>query len=229
MASSGSEDPKLSPEIEKLSKQLEADPLSKAFIPLGEEYVKAGLLEEAAIVLEDGVKIYPTFTTALVALGRVYVQLEQLPKAYEVLQEAARINPDNLVAHRTLARIYADQGILDAARQCCEKVLFVHPKDEEILALKADLEAKATQRGDDGAPATPEQVQPTDKFDPVDAAGKDPSAEAAAAGKTLQGADQADSEAAVDTAGADDAAAGGNAKLTALEKALERVRERRSS
>ena len=61
-------------EIDRLALQLVKDPHSKVFMPLAEEYVKAGMWQEAAAVLEDGLKYYPGFITAMVALGRAYDQ-----------------------------------------------------------------------------------------------------------------------------------------------------------
>ncbi|MGH7182679.1 MAG: hypothetical protein ACREJN_11970, partial [Nitrospiraceae bacterium] len=59
-------------ELDRLATQLAKDPHSKAFMPLAEEYGKAGMWQEAAAVLEDGLKLYPGFITAMVALGRAY-------------------------------------------------------------------------------------------------------------------------------------------------------------
>ncbi len=131
--------PPLSPEVEKLKKQLLGDRKSKAFIPLAEEYVKAGLLHEAALVLEDGLKEFPAFITALVALGRVCIQLDDTPRATEVLQEAVKISPDNVLAHRMLARLYVKEQAWEAAKRSCDMALFSYPKDEEMLALKTEI------------------------------------------------------------------------------------------
>lgn len=135
-------------EIEKLKKQLLADRKSKAFIPLAEEYVRAGMLREAVLVLEDGLKEYPTFITALVALGRVCVQLDDIPRATAVLQEAVKISPDNVMAHRMLARLHVKSQAWEAAGRSCDMVLFGYPKDEEMLALKTEI---ARHLGQDAA------------------------------------------------------------------------------
>ena len=51
-------------EIDRLAVQLAKDPRSKVFMPLAEEYGKAGMWQEAAGVLEDGLTLYPGFITA---------------------------------------------------------------------------------------------------------------------------------------------------------------------
>ena len=95
-------------EIDRLATQFAKDPHSKAFLPLAEEYCKVGMWEEAVSVLEDGLKHYPGFITAMVVLGRAYDQLNQATKARAVLEGAIKLSPENLRAHRTLIRIYAD-------------------------------------------------------------------------------------------------------------------------
>jgi len=128
-------------EIDQLARTLAKDPGSKAFMPLAEEYGKAGMWQEAVSVLESGLKVYPGFVTAMVALGRAYDQLNQPVKAKAVLEEAIRASPENLRAHRTLAKIYAVQGVIDSARKSCNVVLAANPADQEALALRATLDA----------------------------------------------------------------------------------------
>lgn len=145
----------LSPEIDKLAKKLAKDPQSKVFLQLAEEYVKADLFPEAASVLEEGLKTYPTFLTARVALGRVYYQLGLVPKAKAMLEEAVKMSPDNLLAHRTLAQLYVHEGESEPALRSCSVVLSANPKDEEILALKATID----QGPGSGHPSAPQKVQ----------------------------------------------------------------------
>jgi tetratricopeptide (TPR) repeat protein len=99
-------------EIDRLAIALAKEPGSKVFIPLAEEYGKAGRWEEAVAVLEGGLKTYPGFITAMVALGRAYEQVNQPVKAKAILEEAIKVSPDNLRAHRTLAKLYTTQEAL---------------------------------------------------------------------------------------------------------------------
>lgn len=126
-------------EIDRLATQLAKDPHSKAFLPLAEEYCKVGMWEEAVAVLEDGLKHYPGFITAMVVLGRAYNQLKQLTKARAVLEGAVKLSPDNLRAHRTLTKIYASQGLTEEALKSCRVILAMNPRDEEALSVQASL------------------------------------------------------------------------------------------
>lgn len=142
-------------EIDRLALALAKEPGSKAFIPLAEEYGKAGMWEEAAAVLEDGLKTYPSFITAMVALGRTYDQLNQPVKAKAILEEAVKLSPENLRAHRTLAKIYVAQGAKDSALRSCNVILAVNSQDQEALSLRATLDASASP----SAAQPPKQLQ----------------------------------------------------------------------
>jgi len=128
-------------EIDRLATTLAKDRASKVFIPLAEEYGKAGMWSEAAGVLEDGLKYYPGFITAMVALGRAYDQLSQPTKAKAILEEAIKISPENLRAHRTLAKIYTAEGSTAEALRSCDVILALNPLDQESLSLRASLDA----------------------------------------------------------------------------------------
>ncbi|WHZ29505.1 MAG: hypothetical protein OJF51_004307 [Nitrospira sp.] len=131
-------------EIDRLALAFVKEPGSKVFIPLAEEYGKAGMWEEAVAVLEDGLKTNPGFITAMVALGRAYEQLSQAVKAKAILEEAIKLSPDNLRAHRTLAKLYAAQGAKEAAIRSCNVILSVNPHDQEALSLRAGLDMPTT-------------------------------------------------------------------------------------
>ncbi|MDH4086609.1 MAG: tetratricopeptide repeat protein [Nitrospira sp.] len=131
-------------EIDRLALVFAKDPGSKVFIPLAEEYGKAGMWEEAVAVLEDGLKAYPGFITAMVALGRAYEQMNQPVKAKAILEEAIKVSPDNLRAHRILAKLYTAQGAKESAIRSCNVILSLNPHDQEALSLCAGLEVPTT-------------------------------------------------------------------------------------
>ena len=146
-------------EIDRLATQLAKDPHSKVFMPLAEEYGKVGMWQEAAAVLEDGLKLYPGFITAMVALGRAYDHMAQTTKAKAILEESVKLSPENLRAHRTLIKIYTSQGLNESALQSCAVILTVNPRDEEALSAQSALggplkHKKEPERPKPAAPVT---------------------------------------------------------------------------
>ncbi len=133
-------------EIDRMAAQLAKDPHSKVFMPLAEEYGKVGMWQEAAGVLEDGLKFYPGFITAMVALGRAYDHMGEATKAKAILEESVKLSPENLRAHRTLIKIYQSQGLNESALQSCAVILAVNPRDEEALSVQSALGGPLKQK-----------------------------------------------------------------------------------
>ncbi|WP_455243336.1 tetratricopeptide repeat protein [Petrachloros mirabilis] len=147
-------------EIDRLATQLAKDPQSKVFLPLAEEYCKVGMWEEAVSVLEEGLKYYPGFITAMVALGRAYDQLNQPTKARAVLEGAVKLSPDNLRAHRTLIKIYQTQGLTEEVLRSCSVILTMNPRDEEALSIQASLKVQAAPPSDIPSAPMPQATGP---------------------------------------------------------------------
>jgi tetratricopeptide (TPR) repeat protein len=130
----------LSPQILHLIDQVAKDPTSKLFMPLAEEYMKCGMLDEAMMVLNDGLKAHPYFFSAKVTLGKVYLERDQIEDAKKQFEEVIEVCPDNLFAHRKLAKIYRDESDLERARTSCQVVLSANPNDAEMKSLRDDIE-----------------------------------------------------------------------------------------
>ena len=143
MASSPRIDPSTAAEIDRLATAVAKDPRSKEFLPLADEYIKVGMWQEAAGILEDGLKAYPGFVTAMAALGRVYDQLGQPAKAKAILEDVIKQRPDNLRAHRILAKLYHAEGKADSALVSCTAILSANPFDEEAAAIKRSITGTA--------------------------------------------------------------------------------------
>lgn len=152
--------PAIAAEIDRLATAVAKDPRSKDFLPLADEYIKAGMWQEAAAVLEDGLTVYPGFLTAMAALGRVYDQLGQSAKAKTILEEVITQRPDNLRAHRILAKLYHGEGQAELALRSCTAILNANPLDEEALAVKRRIT---------GAPDDPLPSKRDKKRSPTDA------------------------------------------------------------
>ena len=159
-------------EIDRLALALAKEPGSKVFISLAEEYGKAGMWEEAVAVLEDGLKTYPGFITAMVALGRAYEQLNQPVKAKAILEEAIKSSPDNLRAHRILAKLYGAQGDKEAAIRSCNVILSINPHDQEALSLRSGLDVPTTHGAAQSQGQLDEQLVKASSLDSVSLRGK---------------------------------------------------------
>ncbi|HTR45553.1 MAG TPA: tetratricopeptide repeat protein [Thermodesulfovibrionales bacterium] len=121
-------------ELEKLRQKVEKDPASRLFLPLAEEYRKAGKLDEAITVLLSGLEQHPAYTSARVAMGRIYLEKEMLPEAQAEFEKVVSVVPDNLFAHKKLAEIYREREETDRALSSYRTVLMLNPLDEDAKA-----------------------------------------------------------------------------------------------
>ncbi|GMT47325.1 MAG: hypothetical protein IEMM0007_0891 [bacterium] len=118
-------------DIGKLKARLEKDPSSKLFVPLAEEYRKAGMYDEAIEVLLKELDKQPAYTTARVSLGKIYLEKGQAEKARGEFERVIEAVPDNLFAQKKLAEIYNLMGDSEKAGICLQQVLEINPRDEE--------------------------------------------------------------------------------------------------
>jgi tetratricopeptide (TPR) repeat protein len=136
--------------IERLKEKLDKDPNSKLFVPLAEEYKKAGMFEEAIEVLTKGLEKQPTYLSARVSLGKIYIERGMPDAAKTEFEKVIAVIPDNLYAHKKLAEIHKDLGEKDDSIRELKTVLRLNPTDEWAAASLSEIEKEA-------APAPPDR------------------------------------------------------------------------
>lgn len=139
-------------EIERLKEKVDKDPNSKLFIPLAEEYKKAGMFDEAIDVLTKGLEKQPGYMSARVSLGKIYFERGMLQEAKAEFEKVIGAIPDNLYAHKKLAEISRDLGERDKAVKEFKTVLKLNPMDEWAATNLSDIE---------GVPKPHHEVQET--------------------------------------------------------------------
>jgi tetratricopeptide (TPR) repeat protein len=126
-------------EIAKLTERISKDIKSKLFVPLAEEYKKAGDLDMAIHVLSEGLKNNPSYVTARSVLGKLLLEKGELSRAQKEFEEVVKAIPDNILAQRKLGDICALQNRPDEALKQYKAVLSLNPRDEEVASLVADI------------------------------------------------------------------------------------------
>ena len=132
-------------EIERLKEKIEKDPFSKLFVPLAEEYKKAGMYDEAIDVLTGGLEKQPGYLSARVSLGKIYVERGLPDSARVEFEKVIESIPDNLYAHKKLAEIYKDLGEKERAAEEFKTVLRLNPADEWAATSLAEIEETEEQ------------------------------------------------------------------------------------
>ncbi len=127
-------------DIERLKEKIEKDPNSKLFVPLAEEYKKAGMYDEAIDLLTKGLERQPGYLSARVSLGKIYIERGMLNEAMVEFEKVIAAIPDNLYAHKKLSEIYRDLGEKDKAVKEFRMVLKLNPMDEGAASSLAEIE-----------------------------------------------------------------------------------------
>ncbi|MEW6585155.1 MAG: tetratricopeptide repeat protein [Nitrospirota bacterium] len=127
-------------DIDRLKEKIAKDPNSKLFVPLAEEYKKAGMLDEAVDVLTKGLEQQPGYLSARVSLGKIYMERAMLAEAKMEFEKVTDAIPDNLYAHKKLAEIYRELGDKDGSIHEFRTVLKLNPMDEWALTNLAEME-----------------------------------------------------------------------------------------
>jgi tetratricopeptide (TPR) repeat protein len=118
--------------IEQLEQRLAADPNSRMFVQLAEEYRKAGLLDDAIGVCEEGLKKHPDYLSAQVALGRALLEAESYDRAGEQFEAVLARIPDNILANKFLGETCHRLGRYEEAIQKYQVVQTLAPEDTEL-------------------------------------------------------------------------------------------------
>jgi len=119
----------------------EADPSSRVFLQLAEEYRHQGRVKEALDVLDRGLKEHPGYLSALVAKGRCHLELGEPEPARTVLERVVKQDATQMVANKLLVRAYLDTGEPDRARERLDLYSLLNDSDPEIEELRRRLHA----------------------------------------------------------------------------------------
>jgi tetratricopeptide (TPR) repeat protein len=118
--------------IEELEKRLAADPNSRMFVQLAEEYRKAGMLDQAIDCCEKGLKKHPQYPSARVALGRALLEAGSFDRASAEFEAVLKQVPDNILAHKFLGETYHRLGRLEEALKKYKVASTLAPEDTEL-------------------------------------------------------------------------------------------------
>jgi tetratricopeptide (TPR) repeat protein len=127
--------------ITQLRNRWEADPSSRIFLQLAEEYRHQGRIKEALAVLDRGLKEHPGYLSALVAKGRCHLELGEPEAARGVLERVVKQDATQMVANKLLVRAYLDTGEADKARERLDLYSLLNDSDPEIEELRRRLRA----------------------------------------------------------------------------------------
>jgi tetratricopeptide (TPR) repeat protein len=128
-------------EIAKLEALYANNPGGRVFTHLAEAYRKAGELDRARAILEEGLAKHAGYASAHVVLGRVLMGLEQDDEAVATFRRVLELDPHNLIALRSLGDLSRAAGRNDEALRYFEDLRHLDPSSEGIADVIAELQA----------------------------------------------------------------------------------------
>ncbi|HOX26530.1 MAG TPA: tetratricopeptide repeat protein [Candidatus Krumholzibacteria bacterium] len=151
-------------QIAHFENRLQADPRSRAFLPLADLYRRTGQLDRARQVLERGLEIHPHLVIARAAFGQVLAELGEPAAATDALLAVVAQDPDNVLAIRLLAQCAAARDDWPAACECGERLLRLEPDDpgarETVREARRRLGTAAPAPDAPRPPSTPSAPSP---------------------------------------------------------------------
>lgn len=130
-------------EIAKLEALYGENPDGRVFIHLAEAYRRAGELDQALGVLQDGIGRHADYSSAHVVLGRVLQDQGKEPEAADAFRRVLELDAHNLVALRCLGDIARNTGRGEEALGYYRRLQEMEPADEELKDLILELEGGA--------------------------------------------------------------------------------------
>ncbi len=152
--------------IEDLEKRLTADPNSKIFVQLAEEYRKAGQPEDAVATCRDGLEKHPNYFSARVALGRALLETDGLEEARAEFETVLQQVPDNLLALKFLGESFHKLGRLDEALSKYELASTLSPEDADLAERIQQVQAAAAAAQAGPSPAADPSTPPGEQSTP---------------------------------------------------------------
>ena len=138
--------------IDELKKKFDENP-RRYFAPLANEYRKAGDVAEAIRLCRAHLPQQPGHMSGHIVFGQALFEAQELDEARTVFEAALALDPENLIALRHLGDIAKGNGDTAGARGWYQRVLDADPRNEDIAAQMASLDAMPDAPSTDAVPA----------------------------------------------------------------------------
>src|SRR5262245_61347729 len=92
-------------EIEKLEARYAENPDGRYFAPLADAYRKAGRVDDALQLVDQGLTKHPEYLSAHIVRGRCYLDKKDDPAALAAFQRVLDLDTENIIALKSLSEI----------------------------------------------------------------------------------------------------------------------------
>ena len=130
-------------EIDKLEARWRENPKGRNFAPLADAYRKAGLIDNAVMLLETGLKLHPDYVSAHIVFARCLVDKKDDAGAQNLFKQVLDLDGENIIALRGLAELAQRNGKYDQEVEWLSRLLNADPMNGDAAEALARAKGKA--------------------------------------------------------------------------------------
>jgi len=133
-------------EIDKLEARWRENPKGRNFAPLADAYRKAGLIDNAIDLLQNGLKLHPDYVSAYIVYARCLIDKKDDAGAQDVFRRVLALDGENIIALRVLAEIAERNGRFEEAVEWLTRLLNADPMNGDAAEALARAKGKVTTK-----------------------------------------------------------------------------------
>ena len=133
-------------EIDKLEARFRDNPKGRNFAPLADAYRKAGLIDNAIDLCQNGLKLHPDYVSAYIVYARCLVDKKDDAGAQGVFQQVLELDSENIIALRGLAELAERNGRLNDEVEWLTRLLNADPMNGDAADALARAKSKAAAK-----------------------------------------------------------------------------------
>ena len=130
-------------EIDKLEARFRDNPKGRNFAPLADAYRKAGLIDNAIDLCQNGLKLHPDYVSAYIVYARCLVDKKDDGAALGVFKQVLGLDGENIIALRGLAELAERNGKYAEEVEWLVRLLNADPMNGDAAEALARAKGKA--------------------------------------------------------------------------------------
>ncbi len=130
-------------EIDKLEARFRDNPKGRNFAPLADAYRKAGLIDNAIDLCQNGLQLHPDYVSAHIVYARCLIDKKDDNAAQGVFTKVLELDRENIIALRGLAELADRNGRYDEEVVWLSRLLNADPMNGDAAEALARAKGKA--------------------------------------------------------------------------------------
>ena len=139
-------------EIDKLEARFRDNPKGRNFAPLADAYRKAGLIDNAIDLCQNGLTLHPDYVSAHIVYARCLIDKKDDNAAHGVFKQVLELDRENIIALRGLAELADRNGKYEEEVEWLSRLLNVDPMNGDAAEALARAKGKVATKPSEATP-----------------------------------------------------------------------------